>query len=228
MTFSAVMVGHRGWPERYPDNTLAGFLAASAVVSEVELDVRRSGDGKLILSHDPTLGGMPVHETDWAVLAEQDLGDGHHPALLDEVVAALPGTRVQFEIKNDPWEPGFEPDHRRALEAAERARPGDIITSFNPETLKRVREVFSEMRTGYLVTGGGSMAELVEHCRSAGHEMLIPDHRMITEPMKSVGGLSYGTWTVNDVDRAKQLADWGVESIITDNPGLLSQHLEEN
>ena len=118
MTELPVVVGHRGWPRRFPDNTLTGFLAASAVADAIELDVRRSADGKLVLSHDPTVAGLVVSETPWSVLAELDLGDGHKPALLDEALAALPDTPVQLEVKNVPDQPGFEPDHRLALEAA--------------------------------------------------------------------------------------------------------------
>src|SRR5690606_14585398 len=128
-----------------PDNTLRGFLAAAEVADGVELDVRRSGDGKLVLSHDPWMKGLLVGQTSWSQLCELDLGDGHHPALLDEVLAALPETPVQLEVKNWPSDPGFEPDHRLALEAAERARPGDVVTGFNAETLEAVRRVFPEV-----------------------------------------------------------------------------------
>jgi len=97
-----MVVGHRGWPARFPDNTLAGFMAAASVADAVELDVRRSADGKLVLSHDPSIGGLPVSSHQWQELLELDLGDGHRPALLDEVVAAVPNLAIQFEIKNSP------------------------------------------------------------------------------------------------------------------------------
>jgi len=228
MTKSPVTVGHRGWPARFPDNTLAGFLAASSVVDEVELDVRRSADGKLVLSHDPTLVGLAVHETPWSTLAELDLGDGHHPALLDEVLAALPNTRVQLEIKNDPDEPGFEPDHRRGLEAAERSRPGDMLTSFNPATIEAVRRVFPGVLTGLAVEGPGVLDDLVKYCLDAGHRSLVPDHRMIHGPVPANAGVSFGTWTVDDPIRAAELVEWGVSIIITNDPGLISQHLEDS
>jgi glycerophosphoryl diester phosphodiesterase len=78
-----MVVGHRGWPTRYPDNTLAGFISASEVADAIETDVRRCGDGKLVLSHDPVLDGLEVASNPWSVLGEIDLGDGHHPSLLD-------------------------------------------------------------------------------------------------------------------------------------------------
>ena len=100
MTNRVAVVGHRGWPTRFPDNTLSGLLAAADVVDAVEIDVRRSADGKLVLAHDPLLGGLVVSDTPWSTLMELDLGDGHHPILLDEALAALPGTPVQLEVKN--------------------------------------------------------------------------------------------------------------------------------
>ena len=228
MTIQPVTVGHRGWPARFPDNTLAGFMAVSSVVDEVELDVRRTADGKLALSHDPDLHGHVVSETSWSTLMELDLGDGHHPALLDEVIAALPDTRIEFEIKNDPSEPGFEPDHRRALEAAERSRPGDIVTSFNPATIEAVRRVFPDVRNGFLVTGAGTPADYVNYCLDAGHQMLVPNHNMFDGPVGPGDGLGFGTWTVNEPDRAAQLVEWGVSTIITDYPDIISKHLEKS
>ena len=35
-------------------------------------------------------------------------------------------------------------------------------------------------------------------------------------------------WTVNDPDRARELVGFGVSGIITDDPGLISQHLKGN
>src|SRR5262245_18224751 len=115
------VVGHRGWPARFPDNTLAGFAAAAAVADAVETDIRRSSDGKLILSHVPLLGGLPADTNPWSLLAEVDLGEGHRPVLLDECLASLPGFPVMLEVKNMPHEPGFEPDHRVGLVTAARA-----------------------------------------------------------------------------------------------------------
>lgn len=216
-------MGHRGWPALYPDNTLSGFLAAAAVADAVELDVRRSSDGKLILAHDPVLGGLHVVETPWSVLCELDLGQGHHPALLDEILAALPSTPIQLEVKNSPIDPGFEPDHRLALETAERARPGDIVTGFNRDTLAAVRRVFPNVATGLAIPAWSALDEGVKHCLDAGHAALVPDHSLITAGLRVE--LDVYPWTVNDVSRARELLDFGVTGIITDDPGLIATTL---
>lgn len=226
MNVNDCAIGHRGWPSRFPDNCLAGFLAASAVATGVELDVRRSADGKLVLSHDPDLAGHVVSQTSWSILAEIDLGDGHHPALLDEVIAALPDTTIQFEIKNYPQQSGFEPDHRLALETAERARPGDVVTSFNPATIAAVRAVFDQVPTGLAVEPIVALDEAVKQCLEGAHTALVPRQDMITTPLDVPDEISVFPYTVNDPDRARELVEFGVSGIITDDPGLINQHLE--
>lgn len=227
MVKTVSIVGHRGWPSRYPDNCLAGFLAAAEVADTVELDVRRSGDGKLLLAHDPTLDGHVVAETTWSTLAELDLGDGHHPALLDEVLAALPDTPIQLEVKNMPYQPGYEPDHRLGLETAERARPGDVVTSFNAATLDAVRRVFPNVATGLAVEPFVALDEVVKQCFDAGYVALVPRENMIGSPLQQNGDLAVYPWTVNDPARAIELAGYGVAGIITDDPGAIRKALEE-
>lgn len=217
------VVGHRGWPTRFPDNTVAGAMAAAEVADMVELDIRRSGDGKLVLAHDPVLGGLPVSATHWSQLGELDVGDGHHPALLDEVLAALPDTPVQMEVKNLPMDPGFEPDHRIALEAAGRARQGDTVTGFNPHSLAAVRRIFPRVATGLAVPAWSDLDEAVKMCEDEGHTALVPEHTLVTRAINA--GLAVYPWTVNDPARAMELVDLGVAGIITDDPGLMAETL---
>ena len=73
------VIGHRGWPTRYPDNVLEGIAAALEVADMVEVDVRVSGDGHLVLSHDPVLGGLPVAETLVGRLGRSRPGRGLSP-----------------------------------------------------------------------------------------------------------------------------------------------------
>jgi len=227
-SMKTLIVGHRGWPTRFPDNTLSGYYAAATVADAVELDIRRSADGKLVVSHDPTLGGLEVASHDWATLGEFDLGDGHRPVLLDEAIAALPGTPIQFEIKNLPHQPGFEPDHRVALEAAARTRPGDIVTSFYWPTLVAVRREFPDVATGALLDKSGNLPQAVAHCLDVGHVSVVPEQSMLNEDAMSVvseAGLDSYTWTVNDPKRAIELARLGVSGIITNDPGLMVETL---
>lgn len=219
------MIAHRGWPTRYPDNTLAGVLAAALVADMIEVDVRRSADGKLVLAHDPTLGGLGVAATSWSELSEIDIGGGHHPALLDEILAAIPETPVQLEVKNMPGEPGFEPDHRLALETADRARPLDIVTSFNRATVEAVRRDFDDVATGLAIGYPGSLDEAVDYCLDAGHTCVAPAAGLVGRSVEEAvsSGIAIYAWTVNDVDAAIELVEAGVSGIITDEPGRIAR-----
>jgi glycerophosphoryl diester phosphodiesterase len=221
-----VVVGHRGWPTRFPENTLSGFLAAATVSDGVELDIRRSADGKLVLAHDPHIGDLLVSSTRWSELAELDVGGGHNPALLDEVLAALPATPVQLEVKNWPTDPGYEPDHRIALEVAERARPDDLVTGFNPDSLAAVRRVFPDVPTGLAVSAFVSLDEAVKHCLDGGHTALIPAFSLITRRLNVE--LAVFPWTVNEPEQARELVEFGVTGIITDDPALMSTSLRSD
>jgi len=224
------VIGHRGWPTRFPDNTLSGLQAGATVADAIEVDVRRSADGKLVLSHDPDLAGYPVSAHNWAFLGDLDLGGGHHPALLDEALGAVPDTPLMLEVKNLPHEPGYEPDHRIALETAARARPGDVVTSFHWPTVDAVRRQFPDVTTGLIVGEMADLAQSIEHCLDLGHSAVVPDFRLLRSAegrrLPAHTELDVYVWTVNDPADATELARIGVSGIITDDPGLIASHRE--
>lgn len=216
-------IGHRGWRERYPDNSLPGLIAASALCDAVEIDVRRSADGKLVLAHDPEIGGLAVAATPWSVLAEVELGGGARPCLLDEALAALPGTPALIEIKNTPGESGFEPDHRLGLEAAAMSRPSDVLISFNWATIDSVNYTFPEVLTGLNVGILGDLDDAIQHCREVGHEFLIPEADLVlarAEPLPD--GIDVAVWSLRRVETdgpsVGELVSKGVWGIITNDP----------
>jgi glycerophosphoryl diester phosphodiesterase len=216
------LVGHRGWPMRFPDNTLPGITAAATVCQAVEIDVRRSSDGKLVLSHDARIGNLEVSSTPWSALAEVDLGGGHKPCLLDEALGALPETGVFIEIKNTPGTSGFEPDSRLALEAATRARPGDVVISFNWKDIGRVRELFPLVQTGINVGLLGSLDEASQQCFDAGHGFLVPDVGFFKQPeVELPDGLEVYVWSSERrytfTDVFEELVSSGVSGIIADD-----------
>src|SRR5436305_5677398 len=54
-----LVLAHRGASRRAPENTIEAFrLARELGADGVELDVRRTSDGVLVLSHDPVIEGF--------------------------------------------------------------------------------------------------------------------------------------------------------------------------
>ncbi len=132
------VVGHRGFgsgtSSGYRENTVESFLAAAeSGVTWVELDVRRSSDGELMIWHDPrSPAGWPIiTQTADQLGAEGIVG-------LADVLAALPADiGVNIDVKT-VIEDATEPEPRRthgllaaALYGYRGSRPF-LVSSFDP------------------------------------------------------------------------------------------------
>ena len=224
-----LIIGHRGLPLEYPDNTLDGIVAAASVCDMVEVDVRRSADGVLMLSHDPVLGDRVIAETPWEALRDTDLGKGTNPPDLAAVAAACP-VPLNLEIKHHPWEPGFDNTYQFPIDVAEAARPGDLVTSFHLGTVAAVRAAKPELRTGFLVPEEGALGAAIEDAVSEGHPVVAPHWSLLADnPDAKIleaheSGIELVVWTVDDPHLATVLAEAGVHGIITNDPvGLIAQ-----
>jgi len=220
------VIGHRGWPTRFPDNVVDGIAAALEVADMVEVDVRSSGDDNLVLSHGPMLGGLRVDETSWATLAQIDVGGGFHPASLDQVLERFPTSSFNLEVKNSPGEPGFDPDHAVAFRTAAATRSGDLLSCFYWPTMDAVRTAFPGVATGLLVDIGWDLAGAVDHALASGHVAVIAQWELALRSgpvllTAAEAGLMVAVWTLNDPSRVPELESIGVTAIITDDPGEL-------
>lgn len=232
MDFSGIFVGgHRGLRLEYPDNTEDGILAAREVCDLVELDTRRTADGVIVLSHDPDLGGHVVIETPWDVLERVDLGQGLPPARFEHLLSVLGDFPLDIEIKNSPSDPDFDATFAFPLRVAGMARPQDVVTSFHWPTMDAIRSAYPRLRTGLLIDLSGSLEEAAAHALATGHQVLAPHWSLLgDEPHSAIDpvlerGLDVVVWTVNDADRALTLAEAGVSTIISDDPGRIRRAL---
>ncbi len=221
--------GHRGWPTRYPDNVLAGIRDAAAVASRVEIDVRRTRDGRLVLSHDPELGGLAVAGTTSAELSGLDLGDGHRPLFLDELLARAPEVPLDIEIKNLVVDAGGDPWFTIVEQVAEVCRPEDVITSFHWPSVDRMRALRPEVATGLLFEAALSVEDAVGHAVQMAHAAIVPHWEVVTRDLigrAHDAGLGVICWTVDDPSVARRLAAWEIDAIITNDPGAIVAALD--
>ncbi len=194
----------------------------------VETDVRRCADGSLVLSHDPHLGGVSVQSSDWKTLSGIDLGGGNHPVTLDGALAAFPGKRWNLEVKNLPSEEGFEPDLRIALETAEKAGAGDLLSSFYWPNMDAVKASFPHVATALLLSEGWEIETAAAHASANGHVAIVPHWSSLVPDPAVIGrladrGVGVVSWTVNDPEVAAVLVEHGLRGIITDDPGLMKE-----
>jgi glycerophosphoryl diester phosphodiesterase len=232
-----LVIGHRGASRAHPENTLAAFAGAAALGAEwVELDVRRTADGVLVVHHDPVLpDGRVIVET-----ARADLPVAV-PTLTDALATcATAGLGVNVEIKSDPRDPDYDPEHRVAAEVASMlaldatmadGRPRHLVTSFDPQCLDRVRAVAPSLRTGQLAFNIDHIATLMDRTRGAGHVAVNPWDPFVDESFMALAraaGLEVYPWTVDDPDRMRALVALGVDGIITNVPDVLRAILDES
>jgi glycerophosphoryl diester phosphodiesterase len=219
------IIAHRGASRACPENTLAAFRTAVDLGADgVELDIRRTADGQLVVHHDPHLpDGRALVAT-----LRSDLPD-HVPGL-HEALDACVGLFVNIEIKNDPSEPDHDPSDwvlRRTLSelerrTADRATAGRwLISSFRPETVEMCRRIGPRVRTAWLVEQIDG--DVVARSALAGHAALHPwvdrlEHRWV-RACRAVG-LAVNTWTCDDPERMRELVAWGVDGICTNVPDV--------
>lgn len=226
-----LIVGHRGDPTHYPDNSLAGILAAREIADMVEIDVRRTGDGVPVLSHDPHVAGTTLVDHDYADLADLDIGDGHRLATLDQILEELGEFPLNIELKNSIDDPDFDPTHAFAVEVAGRARDIDLITSFDWDAVEAVKAAHPHLTTGLLLDADQTLDAGARAAGEGGHRAVsVHWSTLAGEPaarVASLGELQVYVWTVNDRSVAAILAEAGVTGLITDDPSGIRTALEE-
>ncbi|MGF7236024.1 MAG: glycerophosphodiester phosphodiesterase [Frankia sp.] len=232
------VLGHRGSRVPGPENTVASIDAAlSAGADGVEIDVRRSADGDLVVVHDsrlPRLGGRPVIRRGTAELAARGI------PRLDEVLDAWAGRgRIVCEIKNQPGQPDFDAPREQTAQALiellrkrrlssgpdrrpEPGQPGVTVSSFDWFAIEAVRDAALGIPTAFLTLPRVSLAGGLAYVRSAGHTEL---HAHVSSALASnavarvhEAGVGLVAWTVTSPDQAGRLRDAGVDAIICDDP----------
>lgn len=202
------------------ENTLEAFGRALSLGADgVELDVRLTADGAMVVHHDSSIDGVgPICE----VRAGELPGWVPH---LDEAIEACSGWSLNIEIKNLPSEHGFDPTERLAVAVAEvvagAASPMEvIISSFWPPTLEQVHRTRPGLRRGLLLPPWFDPLGAVDAARVCGctavhlpiglvHPGLVADAHGC--------GLSVATWTVNQAEPLEQMSAAGVDAVITDD-----------
>lgn len=205
---------------------MAAFrLAAAQGAHGVELDVRRTADRKLVIHHDAAVDGLgPIIEHTAAELSH------HQPAIATfaEAMAACEGLIVNIEIKNSPMDPDFDTEDEVAAEVVTWVHDngwadGVVISSFNPATVDRVRQLSGSVATGQLIDPGADAGQQLLVAHQRGHRALHPHISSLNDSSQlalMARGLNMWllTWTVDDPELIRALRDAGITGVITNDP----------
>ena len=224
------MLGHRGASATHVENTLEALAAAKEQGADgVEIDVRRTADDVLVLHHDAKLD-------DGRLL--RSLSADELPAAVPTLVDALEmmgDLFVDIEIKNSPADPDYDAEFGISLAVAGLVAAFDaydrcLVTAFELDNVLRIREVDPSVPIGWLTWGQADPASLVARAEFHGLQSINPHDRQVDLAFvqRAHGsGLAVHVWTVDDPDRARELAGFGVDGIITNDPRAVIAALDE-
>ena len=221
MTRKPLLLGHRGcriWarPGLTVENSLAGFeYALEQGCNGFEFDVRHTRDGRNVLWHDPKWQGMEIAAKDFAELTDRNRA---RLPLLEEALQQF-GRRAYLDIELKAS--GNEESVVAAVKTHSLER-GFILSSFYPEILAMLHDLDPDLPLGFICDRDKAMAVW----REMPIRTFLP-HESYVQPSlveEAHGrGLQIMTWTVNDARRMRELAEWGIDGIISDDPRLLYQ-----
>src|ERR1051325_10115806 len=250
------VIAHRGGKGEAPEETLFAFANAKQLgVDVLEMDIRVTRDGELVLMHNPTVrattnGWLPVRCYRLAKLQSLDAaykwnpnslpkpphrGEGIIVPTLRQVLEQFRDMRMNIEIKG--WHP---------LDANKIAKKfcallvefgmtrRVLIASFHSPVLRVIRSELPEAAISastfqvirFVVSSRWGAGKYTPKVAAIETSSKSIDRRLVETARKQ--GLKLHGFTVNEVEDMKRLIDLGVNGIITDFPTRLLDLLKSS
>jgi len=227
MSARPLVIAHRGASHEKPENTFSAYERAVELRADmIEVDLHRTRDGDVVISHDAELAGLGGEgEIADATLAEVrglDAGDGQQVPTLEEVLDGF-GTRIAFNLELKQGTRGAYPGLEAIAVAAVRDRSlGEttLFSSFYDPVLARLRAEAPETRIALLLSRRYP-AHPFERARALGAEAINPEDCLVTPQLVAgahEAGLAVYPFTVDDEPRMRELLSWGVDGLFTNVP----------
>ena len=248
-----LFIAHRGGAALAPENTMAAFGAAVERwdADVLELDVRRTADGKVVVIHDATVdrtcdGRGAVRELPWSEVRSLDAGyhfrdlAGEHAfrgrgvgiPLLDEVLETFPATRLNVEAKTPGAAPLLVEAVRRhgaqdrvlmaaELEGARPSRHGYPGPHGASRRQIRLFHLLHRRPLGFLYTPRADALQVPDAWM--GRRVVTP--RFVHEAHRR--NIPVHVWTIDEPADMRRLLSWGVDGIQSDRLDRLARVLVE-
>jgi glycerophosphoryl diester phosphodiesterase len=237
-----LIYGHRGAKGEAPENTLIGFREClEHGVHRCELDLHLSRDGELMVIHDPTLrrttgrrGKVAEHDANDLVGYDARLGGPGwtQPTpipKLAELFEQCPFDHWQLEVKSASRVRAARTVLAIKALAERFGLAGRItVTSSSREVLRALNRLAPELSRGLVAEY--AWLDPLKVARQHGCELLALNWTLCTPERLAKAqqqGLHVSVWTVNEPALMRRLADFGVDSLITDYPGLAVATLKQ-
>ena len=217
-----LVIGHRGASGFEPENTIRSLKKAiEHGVKMVELDIRVTRDGELVLFHDRTLKRL---FDDGQAIAKRTLAELRAISryrlipTLDEALAAI-DVDVNIEIKVQ----GIE---QKVLNKIKNFPHRVLISSFYPGVLKKIRALDGKVHLGLIIPVRKFyfLPIMMQLTRNLQLYSIHPRNLFVTDQvvkyLRKFAKNIY-VWTVNSEKELKRMKKIGVDGIFTDYPGLI-------
>ena len=232
------IASHRGAALLAPENTLAGIEAAIRSEADfVEIDLRRTKDGRVILFHDPTVdrttNGMGrVRDYTLAQFRSMDAGGWFDPAfagervpVFEEAVALLDPSPISvlIELKDDWNDEQLAPviDDLRQRQMVNRV----VLQSFNLVTMEALQRVAPEFARALLTRQLDD--DIVDLALALGVSAVGAKAALYAAFPGAVErirerGLGTAVYTLNTPAEWQFAVDSGIDLVITDDAAALN------
>ncbi|WP_010249160.1 glycerophosphodiester phosphodiesterase [Acetivibrio cellulolyticus] len=231
-----LIIAHRGASAYAPENTLSSFKKAVQLGADgIELDVQLSRDGHVVVIHDTYVnrtsnGNGRVRSLTLKQLKALDFGSWFSDEFknepictLEEVFSYLKGWNglINVEIKREWLQ--FTSIEKKVAELIKKfdRQTKTIVSSFSVFSLAKIKRINKDIKTGILYSS--SAKKPITHAMRIKADAIHPWYQNVTKDMKkdaSQNNIKINTYTVDNPDAIKKLADIGVDGIITNVPDI--------
>ena len=243
------VTGHRGDPQHFPQNTLAGFAAAIQMNCDwVETDIHLTRDGRIVISHDADTRqeadqNRVIRESDFADLRKLNMATFFNMTHEDRAPRfdAMPSLEETLELfrSQDKVRLSLQPKAPGTVEAAAK-----IIRDMNfPQEMLG----FNDANLDYMLAGkqafpgstifydrfysgdvlSGVMEDIVTSCRYDFRYIVINESNLTREAVERIleAGLLPGVWNINNPGEMDRFIAMGCKRFYTDFPAVLMKKL---
>jgi len=226
-------VAHRGFSGKAPENTMAAFRMAEALpyVRWLELDVQLTKDGVPVVIHDFSLdrttnGHGKVKDMEWNQMKRLDAGGwkgrsfrGERVPSLEEVLDLASGRlhlNIELKTVKDLY-PGIE---KKVIDLVNSKGMRDevVLTSFDEDTLLRVKEVDPRYRTGLIFDSrSGDPARKVKELNCSFLSISYARLNKNLAELMAAQDVKVMAWTVDKASEMRRLAAMHSDIMICTN-----------
>jgi len=239
------LFAHRGASHYSPENTLAAFeIAIKQQADAIELDVKVTADGHVVVIHDQTVdrttnGTGNVADMELAQIQELDAGvhfelqfAGEKVPTLREVLIQC-AKRIPINIELTNYASLFDslPEKVAAIVREFSMEDFILFSSFNPIALLKIKRILPKVPIALLCLPGKNGA--IPRSRMINrfsHEAIHPEYTDVTQGLIRAAhkhNKRVHTYTVNQASDIQNMFNNGVDGIFTDDPILAKQVLNQ-